>query len=353
MERSFYLDLAAGGLRMPIGAHLVLHEQPDPLAVVYDGRRLGQVIVETARRFQTPLAIPLMDLGIEKALLLGITGIPVERIATYHFDAAPDENFMAELEPRLAAYCDARLESGIEALASVAREPGLLPIGMAIGPFSLMTKLVADPIATVFMAGRGMTAAERPRIAILERVLELASRVVEWSARKQCAAGAKAVVICEPAAGTAFISPRQMAAGADVFERYVMTPHRRLKAVLDECGADLILHDCAEISDEMLRRLVALDPAILSLGSTRALWEIAALVPPTTVLFGNLPTKQFYSDADMSVAEVERRTRELLEKMEAANRPFILGSECDVLSVEGREEAIKGKVEAFMRSGCG
>ena len=39
--------------------------------------------------------------------------------------------------------------------------------------------------------------------------------------------------------------------------------------------------------------------------------------------------------------------------MQAINRPFILGSECDVLSVCGCEQAILRKVEAFLAVGRG
>jgi methanol--5-hydroxybenzimidazolylcobamide Co-methyltransferase len=47
-----------------------------------------------------------------------------------------------------------------------------------------------------------------------------------------------------------------------------------------------------------------LHPAILSLGSSRKLWEDARLVPRDVVLYGNLPTKLFYSDSVMPVEEV-------------------------------------------------
>ena len=53
MDRQYYLDLAAAELRMPIGTHLVLHEQPDHAAIVLDGQRLGRVVEESARRFRT------------------------------------------------------------------------------------------------------------------------------------------------------------------------------------------------------------------------------------------------------------------------------------------------------------
>ena len=53
-----------------------------------------------------------------------------------------------------------------------------------------------------------------------------------------------------------------------------------------------------------------LHPVILSLGGSRKLWHDARLVPDDVVLYGNLPTKSFYSDGAMPVEEVKRRTCE-------------------------------------------
>lgn len=352
MERKYYLDLAAAGLRMPIGAHLLLHETADPDAVVLDGERLGQVVAETARRFKTPLAVPLMDLMVEKTALLEMLEVPADQIPTFHFEAPPDDEMLARVADRLSTHRSLRLEVSADAIRHVAKQVDLLPIGMAIGPFSLMVRLVQDPITAVFMAGRGQTAAQNPHVATVERALELATRVIEWSLREQIAAGARAVVICEPAASTAYISPRQMAGGADTFERYVMQFHGRLKNVLDQAGADLIFHCCGEITDEILKRFVELDPAILSLGGSRKLWEDAALVPKTTVLFGNLPSKKFFSDTEITRAEVERQARELIHRMQRTGHPFILGTECDVLSVAGCHDVIVDKVNAFIDVPC-
>jgi len=94
-----------------------------------------------------------------------------------------------------------------------------------------------------------------------------------------------------------------------------------------------------------------LDPAILSLGSSRKLREDAALVPRSVVLFGNLPTKMFYSDAAMPAAHVEAMTLVLLEKMRAVAHPHILGSECDVLHVPDAAMTIRKKVEVMLSCG--
>jgi len=180
-------------------------------------------------------------------------------------------------------------------------------------------------------------------------VLELGIRIILHSIAAQVKAGAKAIFIAEPAANTVFLSPNQIADGADIFDRYVMSYNRQLKAFLDEHDVDLFFHCCGELNEYMLRKFCTLDPAILSLGNSRVLWEDAAIVPKDIVLFGNLPSKQFYSDNVITAAEVARRAEELVRNMHAANHPFILGTECDVLSVPGCERAIGCKSAAGSR----
>ncbi|HPA19810.1 MAG TPA: uroporphyrinogen decarboxylase family protein [Verrucomicrobiae bacterium] len=349
MDRSFYLDLARSGARFPIGAHLVLCEKPDHDALLTQGEGLGRVIAETADRFRTPLALPLMDLMVEKADLLTMIGIPEAQVNTHHFDACPPDDIIARIRSSLDSPPSPRMRANCEAIRHVAsRRPDLVPAGMAIGPFSLMTKLLNDPITPVFMAGSGVTGAEDPEVHAVEIALELAVLVIQRGIRMQVDAGARAVCVCEPAANKVYLSPRQLDAGADIFERLVMANLRRIKATLDELGADLILHDCGELIDPMIRDFATLDPAILSLGSSRKLWEDSRWVPKTTVLFGNLPTKNFYSDAQVPLDSVGELSRDLIRRMRQVGHPFILGSECDVLSVPGSEGIIKAKIERMM-----
>jgi hypothetical protein len=340
MDRSFYLDLAASGLRMPIGTHLVLCEQADPAAVALDGQKLGRVVEAAARRFRTPLALPLMALKLEKESLLLARGMAATDVDTFHFADLPAGRAEFQLTPKMAAVC-----GGIR---QVAEQTDLVPVGMGIGPFSLMTKLISDPIAPVFMAGAGETAEDEPEVALVEALLELSFQTIQKYLDAQIAAGAKAIILCEPAANQVYFSPRQLADSYATFERYVMKFNLALRDQLGARGVDLIFHDCGELSEGMVRRFAQLDPAILSLGSSRCLWEDAALLPKTTVLYGNLPTKKFYSDEVMSLAKVRELAVDLNTKMRATGHPFILGSECDVLSVPGCEAAIREKVAAFL-----
>ena len=334
---------------MPIGADLVLHEQADPAAILLDGDRLGAVVEAAAQRYATPLAFPLMDLRLEKADLLEFAGVPEDKADAFQFPAPPDPELVAGVQAAAGRPFSERIRASQRAIRYIAERTPLLPVGMLIGPFSLMTKLIADPIAPVALAARGVTAAEDECVLMMERCLTMARATVERSALAQIEAGAKAVIVCEPAANKVYLSPRQLRAGSDIFERCVLAPNRALRDLLMRRGVDLIFHDCGELLPEMVQAFAGdLHPVVLSLGSSRNFAEDAALVPDDVVLFGNLPTKTFYSDSAMPLEEVVRRTVQLRSAMAACGHPHILGSECDVLHVPDAADTIRRKVHAML-----
>lgn len=337
---NLYLKLARQGHRAPIATDLVLHEQPDHEAILLDGGRLGDVVIETADRFGTPMAIPLMDLRVEKEALLTAMGIPGAAIPSYHFEEPPPPVDSVARTPRMEATC--------ACIARVAEVPSLLPMGMCIGPFSLMTKLVSDPISPVYMAGTGVKADEDEDIDTVEQCLQLGLRLILEYIEAQIDAGARAMIVCEPAANMVYFSPNQLAESFGIFDRFVMDGLTQIRDLLARRKVDFILHDCGELIDGMVRRFGELRPAMLSLGCSRVLWEDARLLPKDVVLYGNLPSKRFYAP-DLTPARVETAARDLLGRMQAAAHPFILGSECDILSVSGSEAEITSKIEAFLR----
>jgi hypothetical protein len=349
MSRERWLGWARRGLRAPLVTDLFLHEEPDPEAARVDGAALARVIARAAGRWGSPLGLPLMDLRLEKADLLAPLGLDADAADRFHLDgpldAATRRLLLATPPPEPGPGSLARERS----LAILARETDLLPVGMAIGPFSLATKLLKDPITPLAMLGTGVAPEEDAAVRTLLEAHEIAEAAVLRAVRRQLDAGARAVFVCEPTASTAFFSPRQLRAGATTFDRLVIEPARRLGAVLDAAGADLIFHDCGELVPEMIAAIGhQVHPAVLSLGSSRRLWDDAAIVPEDVVLYGNLPTKSFYSDAAMPADEVARRTAELLGAMARCGHPHILGSECDVLHVPEAAAAIRHKVEVMM-----
>ncbi len=349
MERSFYLDLAATGKRLPVATHLVLHEKPDPEAILLDGARLSAVMIETARRFDSPLALPIMDLTLEKEVLLQTLGIPAANIPTYHFDALPDADAVRKVaqidvlvSPRIKASC-ASLAAIADAHRAGEKE---IPVGMSIGPFSLLTKLLADPIVPLFMAGTGMGPDDDDDVALLCALLDLCEKTVAAHCLAQMKAGAKAIFLCEPAANLVYFSPNQLKEGASIFEDFVIAPNKRLKDTFDAQQVDLIFHDCGSLTPEMIASFAVLDPVILSLGSPVNLWEAEPLVPKNTVLYGNLPTKKFYSD-EIPLDGIAGMIDDIESHLKASGHPYIIGSECDILSMPGYEKIIMEKVMAM------
>ena len=134
MRQNFYIELASGGLRMPIGTDLVMNEEGDPEQIRRDGSALGRVIEKAARRWHTPLAIPLMDLRLEKMDLVSIAGVHTDQADMFHFSSPVDEAMLARLASDEAGELCAGSRARDEALAYISTVPDLVAVGMAIGP---------------------------------------------------------------------------------------------------------------------------------------------------------------------------------------------------------------------------
>lgn len=349
MDRSYYLQMAKAGVRMVFATDLILKENANHEALLNDGDELGKIILESANRFDIPLALPFMDLSLEKEWLLTLLGIEKSKIEKFHFDENLDETIIERAKGRIDTITTPRIEASCNALTYVEQHSDKLAVGMCIGPFSLMTKLMSEPISPVFLAAMGATASDDASINNVEIILQLAELIITKYIQKQAAAGAKAICICEPAANKIYISPDTMTdEEGDIFDCYVISINQRIKDEMANNSVDLIFHDCGDITPLMLKKISTLHPVILSLGSPVKLWDAATVVPRDIILFGNLPTKQFFMDETISPQRVEEMSEELLTKMTATNHPFILGSECDVLSVPGYEKTILNKINIML-----
>jgi uroporphyrinogen-III decarboxylase len=292
-----------------------------------------------------------MDLSIEKEWMLKNMGIAESEVDSYHFSSAPSEDDIESQKAKLKQAPTPKLKAVCGALEYTGKIPGLIPVGMAIGPFSLLVKLLSDPITGVYLAGSGITAEEDEDVNIIEKALEISVETILHSIKLQIEAGAKAICVCEPAANTVYISPIQMKDDSSVFDKLIMEPNKRIRKLLAETDTDLIFHDCGELTDAMLEKFNELDPAILSLGGSRKLWEDVSKISKNTVLFGNLPSKNFYSDEEMPCSKVAGMTIDLDKKMKETGHPFILASECDILYVSGAVDSIRKKIDVMLTAG--
>ena len=349
MNLEFYLELAKQDLRMAFAADVIIKSKPGWSEILLDGEKLGEAIIEAAGKYSSPLGLPYMDLKVEKEYLLTMLDIHPAEINKYHFDDGLSESLYEQVEEKKDHSVTPRVKATCDAITYLKDHSDFVPVGMSIGPFSLMTKLVNDPITGVFMASMGIGSQEDTHVKDIELALEISTRIIRQYIQLQIDAGAKAVVICEPAANIAYISPDTLDdSGKDVFDRYVLKYNHDINYLMEQQGVDLIMHDCGELTNEMLTKLCSLNPKILSLGSAVNLREASEVVPDDIVLFGNLPTKQFFMDDVISVDQVKQLTVDLDQKMKSTHQPFILGSECDVLHVAGHEETIIQKLDAMM-----
>ncbi len=353
MSRAYYQQLARARHGVPVGTDLLLHEQENMDRVLNDGSLLGQVIAQAAERYHSPLAIPLMDLRIEKQMLAEMLNIPHNRYEIFHLDATPDKTMIDSIRRYVQNSDSPRPNATIQAVRYIAEQTDFVPIGMVIGPFSLMVKILDEPVLNVYAAATGAGGSSEDAV-MLFATLEMATELILAYIDRQVDAGASAIFLCEPAANMIYISPHQLADDVngrpDIFDRCVIHYNRVIARHLARRRVDLIFHDCGELTDTMVSRFGhELHPSVLSLGSSRRLWEDAPRVPDDVVLYGNLPSKRFYSDIETPLHMIDRMAADLTRRMAEINRPFILGTECDVLAVDGCECTISQKVMRLCR----
>jgi len=341
----FLLDAVARRVPAVFGTDLVVKEKSNPSEILLNGWELGKCIHEAALRYRSPLAFPYMDLKVEKEFLLHLLGIHGEQADTFQFDGNLGNEIVQRVRQQVHGAETARMRANCDAIRYIGHETDYQPIGLAIGPYSLMTKLFPEPITPVYLSSMGVQASEDLQVQSIELALEISTTAIERSVALQLQAGAKAIVICEPAANKVFISPDTLTEEpGDVFDRYVISFNKRIAQLIASAGADLFFHNCGELTGLMIKKMCGLKPAVLSLGSSRKLWEDAAFVDRDIILFGNLPTKQFFLEEAISSDQVEAMTNDLYSKMEETGHLFICGSECDVLLVEGYEHIIHNKL---------
>ena len=149
MESSVYLQIAEEGLCMPLATNMVLHEgasEADIERALSNGDELGRVLVRAARRFGAPLAIPHMDLKLEKELLLRGLRLGPGSAPAFHFKQTPTASEAQAMITALAEPLPSALQAQVDAVSFVVGSaPELVPCAMTIGPFSLMTTLLEDP----------------------------------------------------------------------------------------------------------------------------------------------------------------------------------------------------------------
>ena len=259
------------------------------------------------RRHASPFALSAMNLSAEAeafgcsvaisdAEIPTVTGRLVTSLEAAKALAVPHPG-----DKRTAVYLEAaRLLVGLEG------DPFIF--GGCIGPFSLAARLVGVSEALE------LTLADPE---LMHTLLEKSATFLAGYLRAFKAAGARGVIMAEPAAG--LLSPRGLSSFSSAYVRSIA-------AEVNDPTFTIVLHNCAA----KLLHLPAIRETGLKTFHFGAPMDLAGALkqaPPDTVICGNLdPTSVF---VQLTPAQVETRTGECLQTA-SAHRNFVISSGCDL-----------------------
>lgn len=276
--------------------------------LVTDPQAQSAVAVALQERYATPAALTAMDLSVEaeafgceilwsEGEVPTVTGAVVTDLAAARALRVPEPG-----EGRTGVY--------LEAARRLANRPGRPPVlAGCIGPFSLAARLAGVSEAL-------MLTATEPEL--MHTLLEKSARFLANYLQAFRAAGARGVIMAEPAAG--LLSPAAMREFSSAYIRQIA------ETVGRNSEFAFVLHNCAA-------RLVHL-PAVretgldlFHFGAPMDLVAALGQVPPGVVLCGNL------DPAAVFVQSTPEQVTAATEARLATTRPwrnFIVSSGCDV-----------------------
>ena len=299
---------SARRLAMPIGTYPGLQLVKVQVRDVVTNAQV-QMDIQAAlhQRYQTPFLMSAMDLSVEAEAFGAEIQLSETEIPTV------TGRLMTSLEqarslsvPFVGA---GRTRVYIEAVTRLRKlDEAAFVVGGCIGPFSLAGRLV------------GVSEALELTItdpALMHTLLEKCTEFLFAYAQAFQQAGAKALLVAEPAAG--LLSPNGLATFSSAYVSRIAN-----KATDD--GFSIILHNCGA-------KLIHL-PAILSsglktfhFGAPMDLTAALAKVPSDVVLCGNLDPVSVFNQ--LEPAEVAERTSALLQAT-TGYKNFVISSGCDL-----------------------
>ena len=163
----------------PVGTDLIMHEEPAPEKIRNDGAALGRVIEKSRSMLahsvggsaDGPAPGDMTSAGSRRS-----ARGPGRHVS---LSAAPlDDAALRRLTSEQPGTICAGSTARNRALAYVHTVPDLVAVGMAIGPFSLATRLMADPISAGAMAGSGVEESESDEVRLLWQCIRIAEAAV-------------------------------------------------------------------------------------------------------------------------------------------------------------------------------
>ena len=283
---------------------------------VSDGCIHAEAVISLARKYPTAAVCTIMDLTVEAEAF----GAPV--VFSDYAVPAISGRLLNQVESigllqvpslkagRVPQYLKASLMAAqaMRSLCGGAHSAGLRPLfSGCIGPFSLAGRLYDMSEIMVLIC-------EHPDAAhvLLQKCTDFIGKYCE--ALKQT--GANGVLMAEPAAG--LLSDDDCLAFSSQYVRQIV------EHVQDD-DFIVILHNCGN-TGHCTHAMVKTGAAAYHFGNKCRLDEVAADVPPTALVMGNLDPVSLFKDG--TPQQMRQATLELLEKMKHYKN-FVISSGCD------------------------
>jgi uroporphyrinogen decarboxylase len=270
----------------------------------------AQVTAQLAlhERFDTPLLLSPMDLGVEAEAFGATVALSDWEVPTVVERLVHDETEVTQLAvPAVGARRTSVYLESVHRLVTGAHDRPVIA-GMT-GPFTLAARLfgISETLVEV---------ADRP-----EMIHSLIAKTYSFlSAYGQAFKdlGARAVLVAEPVAG--LVSP----AGVRTFSSAYL---RRLVVQLNDDQFDVIVHNCAARLPH-LPAILETSARVYHFGESMDVVTAMQQVPPGVVVCGNLDPVSVFVGATPDV--VRERTTDLLNHVSRYGREFVVSSGCDL-----------------------
>ncbi len=275
--------------------------------LVKSGDLQAKCMESIAKKYDTGLAVSLMDLSVEAEAFGSPVHYSEDEVPTIHAALVHDEDEADELEvPEVGAGRTGECVEGIrKACELITDRPVFAGI---IGPYSLAGRLL-DMTEIMILCY------EEPEM--VETVLEKVTEFLCEYAKAFKAAGANGLMMAEPAAG--LLSPNLI--------REFSTPYvNKIREAVEDDSFLVIYHNCGNV-EPLMQQMLEVDAQAYSFGNAIDIEKALEVIPQDRLVIGNIDPAGILRNASPEV--VREETQKLLERCSKYPN-FVLSSGCDI-----------------------
>ena len=267
----------------------------------------SQGIKLIAEKTDSSACVSMMDLSVEAECFGATVHFKENEVPTVDSLIHTPEDINNLMVPEVGSFRSGIFIDAIKEAVKVIKDKPIF--AGIIGPYSLAARLMS--VSELMLA-----CFDNPQS--IHTLLSKCTEFLIKYAKAFKAIGSNGIIIAEPVTG--LLSPDL----AEIFsEPYV----RNIVDSIQDDSFIVIYHNCGNNTKEMISSILSINAKVYHFGNTVDMSEIIKLVPPDTIVMGNIdPTDEFLNGTAESIT---KKTKDLLEKCGKYNN-FIISSGCDI-----------------------